>query len=134
MIEKNMAFLLVCRISYDFADLRSFRPISALCSKNNPRNINYMPADFGEPATSSVESLSRTVIFFACPVCVPACACPHLPAVQAAQAGLILNENPHKSTESSYNISKIPAAPIPPPIHMDTIPFFDLRLCISWSN
>jgi hypothetical protein len=28
----------------------SFCPISALCSKNNPRNINYMPA----------------VIFFAC--------------------------------------------------------------------
>jgi len=56
---------------YDSVDLRSFRPISALCSKNNPRNINYMPA----------------VIFFACPVCVPACACPHLSAVQAAQAG-----------------------------------------------
>ena len=35
---------------YDSVDLRSFRPISALCSKNNPRNINYMPA----------------VIFFAC--------------------------------------------------------------------
>jgi len=31
---------------------------------------------------------------------VPACACPHLSAVQAAQAGLILNENPHKSTEA----------------------------------
>jgi hypothetical protein len=28
----------------------SFCPISALCSKNNPRNINYMPV----------------VIFFAC--------------------------------------------------------------------
>jgi len=38
-----------------------------------------MPAVFGK--------LSRTVIFFACPVCVPACACPHLSAVQAAQAG-----------------------------------------------
>ncbi|OPX41135.1 MAG: hypothetical protein B1H13_03720 [Desulfobacteraceae bacterium 4484_190.3] len=25
----------------DSVDLRSFRPISALCSKNNPRNINY---------------------------------------------------------------------------------------------
>ncbi|NOR25352.1 MAG: hypothetical protein GQ542_13380 [Desulforhopalus sp.] len=23
-------------------DLRPFRPISALCEKNNPRNINYM--------------------------------------------------------------------------------------------
>jgi len=68
----------------------SFRPISALCSKNNPWNINYMPA----------------VIFFACPVCVPACACPHLSAVQAAQAGLILNENPHKSTESLIGIIK----------------------------
>jgi len=72
---------------YDSVDLRSFRPISALCSKNNPQNINYMPEAFGE--------LSRTVIFFACPVCV---AC--LSAVQAAQAGLILNKNPHKSTES----------------------------------
>jgi len=52
----------------DSVDLRSFRPISALCSKNNPRNINYMSAVFGE--------LSRTVIF------------PHaLSAVQAAQAG-----------------------------------------------
>jgi len=27
------------------------------------------------------------VIFFTCPVCVPACACPHLSAVKAAQAG-----------------------------------------------
>jgi len=40
-----------------------------------------MPAAFGE--------LSRTVIFSHA-----------LSAVQAAQAGLILNENPHKSTES----------------------------------
>ena len=62
---------------YDSVDLRSFRPISALCSKNNPRNIKYMPA----------------VIFL------------HALSACNAQAGLILNENPHKSTESFMNAS-----------------------------
>jgi len=34
-------------------------------SNFNPRNIRHIPMVFGEPATSSIESLSRTVKTFA---------------------------------------------------------------------
>src|SRR5262249_49754488 len=36
---------------------------------------------------------------------------------------------------SSFSMrSKIPAAPIPPPTHMVTMPYRALRRCISWSS